>query len=243
MWDITIYFNKTDGACVKNLMLKFHELKFAGFKILTYYAHDYICLEIKATSNIKQLKNYVQVLLVEEIVLLKKCQHFEKFIILDGSSEFGKALLKSLVFFEIENDYAYVLNKLDLNKDIVVDSFFEFKCNLLKYKWEELIKLTNSNSKFLNDKEVYIEFISFLLSSVSSNCFSVDLTYTNNNYVLQDTINNVTKTIKADNEEGLISNLIMLAPKQINVYCVDNISNSAFKLIYKIFNKKVNLLV
>ncbi len=243
MWKIDITFDKANTACVQNIITKLNKLDYDGFKVLVVHSALGIVLRINATNNIKPLRNYLQVLLAEEIVHIYKNQYFYKHVSIDKNSEFGRALLRALVMFEIENDYAYVFNKLDLEHNIVVPAFFEFKCGILTYKWQEFVNLTNANTQFLLDKEVYIEFVSFLLSSINSACMSVDVTYEDNCYLLLDQQNNVSERVQAGNEDALISRLIMLAPKQINVYCVDNISNSTFKLIYRIFNKKVNLLV
>ena len=42
---------------------------------------------------------------------------------------------------------------------------------------------------------------------------------------------------------GLITNLVLLAPQNINIYCVDKMSEQTFKTLYYLFDKKINLLV
>ena len=40
----------------------------------------------------------------------------------------------------------------------------------------------------------------------------------------------------------MISQIIELCPKKINLYCIDNISTSAMDIIYYLFDKKINLI-
>ena len=68
--------------------------------------------------------------------------------------------------------------------------------------------------------------------------------YNGKNFELLDENNNIICFNNTNNPEAnLISGLISLAPKTINLHCAGMLSDNTFKIIYYIFNKKVNLLV
>ena len=73
----------------------------------------------------------------------------------------------------------------------------------------------------------------------------VDVYYVDDRFLIIDEQNNVLSFNNDTNnlEVDLITNLITIAPKNINLHCAGVLTNNTFKVIYYIFNKKVNLLV
>ncbi len=238
MWSTLIIFERCDYAYMINMKLRLNKAKFEDVKISEIIDKQTCSLKISCSSNVGQVQNFVSVILAENIVNIYKTKMFSNLINIKGKLSFDNALINLLIRFEIDNDYAFVFNRLDVTKNVVVKSFFDFRCGILKSKWLELIYLTNSNIQFLYNTDVAVEFMSYLLNNISCSG-RVNVKFVNDCYELTTTKQKICVTTA----DGLISNLLLLTPKQINIYCVDNIENATFNLMYKLFNKRINLLV
>lgn len=156
-----------------------------------------------------------------------------------------KSLSKALTLFDIESDIYLTLNLLPPTGTVVVNSFYMFKMGKLRDKWQEFINVTNLNSPIMLNQEIYIEFLKFLYSAIPCQYEEVNvLIDESNKFSLTDKNNNVLMPeVCLDDELSLVTNLIFLAPKTINLHCINCISNKTFKTLYYIFNKKINFMV
>ena len=94
------------------------------------------------------------------------------------------------------------------------------------------------------ESETFLELLKFLIDTIIPRHRSIDVFYNGKNFELLDENNNIICFNNTNNPEAnLISGLISLAPKTINLHCAGMLSDNTFKIIYYIFNKKVNLLV
>mgnify|MGYP004560443989 CR=1 FL=1 len=114
----------------------------------------------------------------------------------------------------------------------------------IKNKWNEFSTITNLNSNHLLNYEVFVEFLKFLINSIQPRLYVINIKCDVNKYLFYDNNNVVVaKNIDLSDEIGLITNLVFLAPKNINIYCINQVSNKTFKTLYYLFDKKINLIV
>ena len=206
--------------------------------------NKYISLKISA-ENFHKIRERVVACLAYHIVKAYKQQYFYKHMVnLSLPQSHVKALCKALTLFDMDSDVFHVLNLLPRTGSVVVSSFYLFRLAKLREKWSEFVSVTNINSPYLANKEIYIEFLKFLYSVVEPQCEHVNVFYNANSIVLKDDNNQeLSERIDIDDEISLITNLIVLAPNTINLHCIDCFSNKTFKTLYYIFNKKINLMV
>lgn len=197
------------------------------------------------TLNFHKIKESILTNIAYFLVKLYKQKYFQTALKhLPLPATHISALSRALTLFDIESDIFYTLNILPTEGKLITDSFFGFKMTKLKDKWNEFVNVTNLNSPYLANKEIYIEFLKFLYSVIEPQCEEVNVFYNINSIELMDDKNHkLSENIDVNDEISLITNLIILAPNTINLHCIDCISSKTFKTLYYIFNKKINLLV
>ena len=189
-------------------------------------------------------KELVLEMLSETIVDIYKMQYFIKTINLNFLPvEQKEVILKALVLFDIETDIYFVLTSIENLHTIILKSFDYFILKKIKHKWKESAIITNLNGSYLLNYDVFIEFLKFLISSIQPKTPVVNLKSDLKKFLIFDGNNLVTSRVDLKDELGLITNLILLAPKNINIHCIDKVNNKTFKTLYYLFDKKINLLV
>ena len=241
MWQLTIIGNSKFNLFLKHIELV---LKSKTKAVLAKNKNQLsIACVLKDKVNVLKVLNRV---LSENLVLFYKENFILKTLDLNYLSEtFKQALIKCLVLLDFETDVNFVFNQLSLwcAETINLDSFCHFKLKVLKQHWQTNLDVVNSSSAFI-ESDTFLDVLKFLVSAITPKRQSVDVCYSAGKFVISDENNNVLVFNNSGNDElNLISGLITLAPQTINLYCASALTNKTFKLIYYIFNKKVNLLV
>ena len=238
MWNLTVRFSKLVQA--SEFVNKLNKLKKVEYHIINNNG-----CEIFISDSNPFSKEYVLELIAEQIVNMSKTAYFDKNIGLDFlCHEHREALIKALVLFDIESDIYYVLTCIENLKTIVVDSVDTFLLPKIKNKWCEFVTIANLNSNYLLNYEVFVEFLKFLINSIQPKTAVVNVKCDVHKFLFFDDKNSLMDS-KVDlcDEMGLITNLVLLAPQNINIHCINQVSNKTFKTLYYLFDKKINLLV
>ena len=130
------------------------------------------------------------------------------------------AFIRALVAFDREWDRELVLKNLRLQKELLLDGFFNFRLKELRAKWQEVCDLASNNSGYLEYHDTFIELLAFLVKTLDSKIDRVFVAKDGAGYLLLgadggqlDRIKlGVDKTIT---DETLLPNLIHLAPKEV----------------------------
>ena len=237
MWNLEVQFEKLDE--VGDFINKTRNIK----KIEYHIEKENNQIILKGENEYS--RELVLEVLSEAIVDIYKNSFFHKNIRLTFlPNEHKEALIKALVLFDIESDIYYVLSSIERYNKIIVPSFNEFKLGKLKNKWNEFVFITNLNGNYLLNYEVFVEFLKFLISSIQPKTNVINLKSDVSKFLLFDDKNNlITCRVDLKDEMGLITNLVLLAPRNINIHCVGQVSDKTFKTLYYLFDKKINLLV
>lgn len=241
MWEFFIDIETGYEIYIKNLEKKLKQ-KFEN--CITAVCNN--VLSIACELKIKnQVVEYIKRELAEIIILIYKQQELLKTLNLEYlSQELKNAFIKCLVLFDFDEDFFIIVNKLELEYGIVLKSFYNFKLKNLKTKWKQFSYVCSNNSVFF-ESQSFLDLLKYLIDYITPKHKSIDVYFDGNKFVLSDENNNILSFNDVDDniEISLISQLISLAPKTINLHCAGILTNSTFKIIYYIFNKKINLLV
>lgn len=237
MWNIKIEFDNLDQA------VEFIN-KLRNIKKIEYHIEKQNNL-IEVSGENEFCKELILEILSDSIIKNYKTDYFNKNIKLPYlPAEQRDTLIKALVLFDIESDIYYVLNKIEKYNILNLNSFNFFVLSKIKQKWQEFVIITNLNGNYLLNYEVFVEFLKFLISSIQPKTNVVNLKSDLTKFLFFDDKNNlITCRVDLKDEMGLITNLVLLAPQNINIHCMDNLSDKTFKTLYYLFDKKINLRV
>ncbi|MCL2621667.1 MAG: putative sporulation protein YtxC, partial [Firmicutes bacterium] len=195
-------------------------------------------------------KNQIENTIAEVIINEYKAAFLKKSLILPIENEINKAaFIKALTTFDRDSDKIITLTQLNITnktEEFLLDSFFNFKLEALRKRWEEVCKLANENTSYLVCSQTFVELLRFLIKNLESKCNEVHLFSNNNTYQL---LNQDFKPIKPvySNEEvsaelDVIQNLISLSPKKIVLHLNTSEANSTINYICNLFENNVEIL-
>ena len=238
MWEFTIAISNTYKDYFTTIIKEIH---FAKLEVIYVITNDNQISKLTMAIDVKNMQRLANILvecITNIILLVYKYNYFENNINLTKLDEPSKAaFLKALVMFDSVCDKEEIKQVLILNRQINLDGFYYFKLGFLRSKWGDILNI-------VKDSAFTLELLKFLVNNIDCNIPLINVHYKNNRFIVYD---NKNKPIKLkDNIENvearLISQLVELSPKIINLYCSKFLSNSTFKVIYFIFNKKLNLI-
>lgn len=240
MWEYNIVCNPQNRVHLRNIE---NNLKSKYPYIITALSNNVLSVALNYNQKPKVFE-YIKRLLAEAIILIYKEKLLLNSININYlSEEYKTAFIKSLIYFDYEEDMFEIINQLDFDTGINLDSFYNFRLKKVKQKWLQLVSICQNNNVFL-ESETFLELLKFLIESMIPKHKYIDVFYNGIDFEIVDENNNLISFNNTGNPEvNLISSLISLAPKTINLHCAGMLSDNTFKIIYYIFNKKVNLLV
>jgi hypothetical protein len=179
-----------------------------------------------------------------------KSGHFKKSLKMPIDCLFNfNTLIKTLVAFDQGGDRAVVqknLKECDPMQEISLDGYFLFRLKELKERWNIIIKLTADNALCLSRSDIFLEFISFMLTTIESKHKTINIIMDEKEeYRLLDgqknavAINELLNDKNDDKEENLIASLIYIAPEKVILNFDDGISNKTMNILRVLFELKI----
>lgn len=248
MWEFSINLtcdNLTSGKYIYHKLKEF-ALQF-GSVVTSYECDGFMTIVVGCEEFDKVRMQYaINDILVYVICNFFKEKFLEKYINVPLKNKINMvALKKALVSFDKETDVHIIQKYLTIEKNIYLESFFDFKLIALKNKWLELVKLANDNSSFLICDDTYCELLKFLIDNLEV-CFDqINIVEVGEDYKLCDnsfcTLEKGEQTI---GDDKLVEKLISLCPRVINIYCdeYEGVERPAIKLISRIFDSRVKVM-
>lgn len=145
----------------------------------------------------------------------------------------NETLIEALINFDRISDDAYIKNRIKLNNEFYIHSFYMFRLAELKKKWEQLLFITNQSGAFLKDDEIYLEVIKYLLDGIDLGD-DATIEKIDNTYVAK--IENCNMFCKIDSKTSLVNFLIKNNPKKIVAKSIDK---ETLYLIMQIFGERI----
>lgn len=147
------------------------------------------------------------------------------------------AFKKALINFDKETDFYIISKNLDLDKNLQLDSFYNFKLKPLRQKWAELITLANENSEYLVSNDAFFDLLHFLIDNLEVCEEEVNVFQDENGYFLSP--ENSSLASSSLTKENLVGSLIELCPKKINFFCANDDNTAGF--LTRLFEERMNV--
>lgn len=250
MWEISISFKEEKIKAAESFLKEIKKtFKSSGSVVTSYIENGYIT----AVLACDDLEKGRAVFFVSDAIAETVCANYKYDFIneklklpIKDKVNLG-AFKKALVSFDKETDKYLVGRSLELKKHLNVDSFFEFKLRGLKNKWYELVGLANDNAAYLLASDTFIDLLKFLVDNLEICYDEVNIVQESNKFVILDhsyreVEENFSDFRESDEDIYLITSLIALCPKTINVYCDSYTNSSALTLISQIFDSRLHIL-
>lgn len=223
--------------------------------ITSYSENDKIYIILACEEIEKSRMNFfICDAIADTISTFYKLEFIEKNLKLHITDEIClNAFEKALIAFDRETDKYIITHNLKIDNSIHIDSFYNFKLKQLRSKWLELIKLANENASYLLCNDTFIDLLKFLIENIEISSELVNVIKIDSGYKLCDEKFNeidtkdeglcmLKKSEQEDEEVSLITSLIALSPKKINVYCDTYENSPTLTLISQIFENRVYIL-
>lgn len=149
------------------------------------------------------------------------------------------AFKKALINFDKETDFYLISKNLDLQKNLYLDSFYFFKLRTLREKWAELVTLANENSDYLVSSDAFFDLLKFLIDNLEIGEEEINVFEDEKGYFIKSEREEDGLKCKDLSKEGLVSSLIEMCPKKINLFCRSDDNTAIF--LSKIFDERVNV--
>ncbi len=138
------------------------------------------------------------------------------------------------------------------DREVNLDALYNFRLKSLRSKWQEIIKLANDNASYLLCNDTFVDLLKFLIDNIEISRGLVNVVKEEERYKLCDeNFNEISKSdcplsgleeIDDGGEINLITSLIALSPKKINVYCNAFENSPTLTLISQIFENRISIL-
>lgn len=247
MWEYCIAFNnKNEAQLFKDCVCNTIKLNDGVVTIL--FSENFAKVLIAVPNkNINKITKYLTEKIAESILLNYK----KEFILSRLSFSFNQKInmqvfLKALIVFDSDTDKEIIIQRLNLNHDIVIKSFIDFKLKFLKKKWLELVDLANDNAMYLVSEDTFNELIKFLISNLEYRCYAVNVFSKNNCFLLCDTQGKVISDFLVDknivyDDVNLLTSLIALNPEKIIVHCNSDTQEKTINKLFQYFSNRLEI--
>ena len=242
MWEYSINVNNTNKNVVKFLYsaVKRFTSDCNGL-VAVNEENSYSSILIGVEESYKErLQTFLSRCITKSICSFYKNDFLNKNLSIPLSDELlSLAFRRAMINFDKETDYYIITRNLEFNKEMYLDSFYNFKLKKLQSKWRELINLANDNREFLLDRGAFMDLLKFLIDNIDVSSAEIDVVQNEEGYRIFTTQEEDILDIKSDEE--LVKSVIDLSPQKINIYC--NNTNSAIDLLSFMFEKRANIFM
>jgi len=142
---------------------------------------------------------------------------------------------KALVSFDRETDRFLINKYLVLEENLILESFFHFKLQPLKEKWQELVKIANDNSTYMLSDDSFLELLKFLIDNIEIASDELNVVFQQEKIMIFDSDFKQIGDAKAEIDEfALVNKILELSPRKINW-----VSDKKIPFIEKVFSKRL----
>lgn len=207
-----------------------------------YRGRSYFAIAIKDDK-----KEYYKSKILDYIIFMiiddYKFNYYKENLHTDNSGIVTQAFLKAISIFDADIDKEFIKNQIELSFEVLVDSLFFFKLQLLKNRWKKTAEIINQN-QVLTSTSSMVEVMKYL-SAISNNQVASTEIFLGKK---QMKIKNYTfsKCFKRDNlgKSSFLTELIRLNPLKINLKIQrgSDENDELYALLNKIFDDKIYVI-
>lgn len=242
MWEFSVSVSSAEKDIAKFIYqtLKLKTVEFGS--VVTCFEQGgriFVLIACPETEQVR-VKFLVEKCIVKVVCVSLKEKFLDERLILPTQESISKtAFKKALVSFDKETDFYLVGKHLDLDKNLYIDSFYNFKLKSLRTKWEELVTLANENSDYLVSRDAFFDLLRFLIDNLEIGREEVDIFEDENGYFITSQEPILDFECEKLSKEKLVSSIIEICPKKINFFCKNDDSTANF--LSEIFDKRVSV--
>lgn len=247
MWEYCISFEDKNSAEVFSNSI-YSKIKSHG-GIITSLNDNCFYKVLIALPIIERFKvhNLIKEKIAETILLCIKSEYILSRLDFEiNNTSSMQIFLKALLVFDSDTDKDIIVERLNFDSNLVVNSFVNFRLTFLKRKWNELVSLANDNAMYLLSQDSFNELIKFLISNLEYRCYAVNVFFKQDCYLLCDMKGEVVKDFLIDknimyDDSKLLTNLVALNPEKIIVHGSKNLKDKLLSTLYEFFSNRVEL--
>lgn len=240
MWEFAIKIKKENQEIASYIFDSAQAYAVGVNAVITTYEDDNFISVVLAVEDIykEKMQQFISHAITRIVGSYFKGDYLEKHLNLHIQDIIGMtAFKKALINFDKETDYFIISKALSFERNLFLESFYDFRLGKLREKWSELIALANENKDYLLNSDAFLDLLKFLVDNIDISEDEIDVVEEGDGYRIftgrESIIFNETLS-----KEGLISSIIDMSPQKINLYC--KTKNNATDLIQKVFEKRVN---
>ncbi len=149
--------------------------------------------------------------------------------------------LKAISIFDCELDTEIIKQKIELSREILIDSFYYFKLQCLRDRWQKTANIINQN-KILESSSSMIEVLKYLTTMSDNLVLLTELFIGKKQLKIMNLF--TSKCFKRDMVgcSDFLTEIVRLNPMKIKVKIGTSEDDEVFDLINKIFNEKIYVL-
>ncbi len=236
MWELSLNLVNEELAERISSSLKSISKKFGGI-VTSNKINGHICILVGVDKSKRQQVEVILSRAITQIICTYyKSSFLDKYLFIPKQDKsMVVAFKKALLNFDRETDYYIIQNNLNFNRDIYLDSFYEFRLKKLKDKWTELVALANENREYLITTDAFLDLLKFLVDNLDICEEEVSIVEEEDGYKIYSSIDDGSQIVYG--EEGLISSIIDMSPQKINIYC--KAMTKATELLEKIYDERI----
>lgn len=237
MWEFSIKLDSAKSSIAKFLYRSLADVIKEVEGVLTSYEEEGKINIVLACKEIEKsrLQYHIADCISKVICVFIKEEFLEKRLKIPQKPDLEIfTFKKALVCFDRETDRFLINKYLNLDKNIVLESFFHFKLQPLKEKWTELIKIANDNSTYLLSEDSFVELLKFLVDNIEIASDELNIEIENEKIkILNSSYNNILED-KLLTEFDVVEQILSLSPRKINWIC-----DKKIPFIEKVFSKRL----
>jgi len=195
-------------------------------------------------KNYKKIENVVKKALCDAICEKMKYKFLQNNInILVDNNELFLAFIKVYTYFDIELEKQLTIRLLDLSKNMVLESFLNFKLPFLKTKWKEMCHITNMNSGVFLRSGTFLELLKFLIVNLECKTQNLIIDFSEDCKIFEEKKDNknIIKSLNCGDVIEILTSIIELSPQKIKIITKEK-NSEIICLICDLFCDRVEII-
>lgn len=238
-----IIFEKTDTDMFMHFFKRLEEIQDSLKNIVILNREETIEIGFSIRRNSQNVIKKIEEILAHTILVFYKSNFIYKNISLpEGMEQYKNILSKSLAVFDRASEIEEIKEKICLGDKLYVESFYIFKLQSFRLRWEEICNLFLDNIESLQLAETFNELLRYLIFSTECSDSEVYINETPNQIFLvskdgSNLIDPINRSVNYVME--VVSELIILAPKGIVLKKNTFEDSDLIETLIKLFQEKV----